>query len=1096
MSRFPRILIQIVLVFLLIVAGATGILFYTFSGGPVSNDRLRAQVEGQLSSFLGPDLDMRMDKTSLALGAGGLLSLEANGVTVLRDGSTNLGVADRVQVKVKPLPLLRGEIVAESLTVDGAKIALLPVLPDLAVTQNEANFALDWTGQVDLKRSLSTLGRTIGEMATAIANAGLDRISFRDVRLVGFDQLGLRMQRARFRQLIIERDANFQNGLLVHGQLISDHNTIMLKGSWQPNKDDNVFDLTLTGFDMQDVLVAPESPSSGYLRMDSPIAIRLRAPFDAAFAPMIATIKISVGAGRFELGDAIRTSLSSADINLALLPEKNQIELEPSPVRFEKTEATLLGGVRFADEAGTRPLFELLANDVTAYSMKSASQGAPGAMQISGSIDRSGKQILAETLLLKTPSGEMSGDGLLDFSQANARLRLNLGVKRMDVAHFKQFWPAIVATGAHDWADEGISGGLVRNAKMSMQLPVSDLWNDKQLTSKHLTATIPIEGATVKTTGSLPPVSDAIGEVGVSGMVTSIQLSDGKLNSGVTGSVKVDTGSLVLRAGEEGSLPADLALKLSGDASAIAQLGKLPPLDFTTRLGLNPADLKGSVSAGITTSFDVLKDFDPTASRWAASVQIKNGSSTSAVAGRKVSDADLVIEASPSAANITGSATVDGLPARLALIEPLSGDSQRQRTLTLTLDDAARKRAGIDTGGILTGAVGVTLSSDGGDGQLVEADLTAARLDLPWIGWTKGKGIRGTAKFVLRSAGKTTRLENFSLEGKGFGARGTIVLDSGGLLEANLKKVVLNRTDDFDVSANRTRRGYKVAVSARSYDGRAIVQKFLDNQRTNPKGGKTVSIAGSIGKLIGFNGAVLTSVSLDFVQTGSRVVRAQVKSFAAGSAVTNFSLQPVKGGVETNIYSENAGAVLGFLDLYRKVRGGTLRAKLVRDRSQIFRGSVQADNFTLLDEPRLAALLKPPTSSARQDRVTGEIRKLPAFRNNSAKVQRLKAGIEKGPGFLRISKGQMLGGDASAAFDGVVYDQRNRMNISGTFLPGRGLNKLVSNIPLLGLAFGSGKTTGLLGITFRLRGPYGNPRITVNPLSIIAPGVFRKLFQF
>ena len=127
MNRFSRILVRIFLVLLLFVAGAVGFLFYAFSGGPISNDQLRAQVEGQLSSFLGPGLHTRLDKTSLALGEEGSLSLEATGVTVLREGSINLGVADRIRVKIKALPLLRGEIVAESLTVKGAKIAIMLV---------------------------------------------------------------------------------------------------------------------------------------------------------------------------------------------------------------------------------------------------------------------------------------------------------------------------------------------------------------------------------------------------------------------------------------------------------------------------------------------------------------------------------------------------------------------------------------------------------------------------------------------------------------------------------------------------------------------------------------------------------------------------------------------------------------------------------------------------------------------------------------------------------------------------------------------------------------------------------------------------------
>jgi hypothetical protein len=160
------------------------------------------------------------------------------------------------------------------------------------------------------------------------------------------------------------------------------------------------------------------------------------------------------------------------------------------------------------------------------------------------------------------------------------------------------------------------------------------------------------------------------------------------------------------------------------------------------------------------------------------------------------------------------------------------------------------------------------------------------------------------------------------------------------------------------------------------------------------------------------------------------------------------------------------------------------------------RGKIQASNFKLLNEPRLAALLKAPSNnlSGREGReIQSYLKTVPT---QNAQVDTLLAEIIKSPGNLRISRGRLSGGDASAAFEGTVYDSRNRMKITGTFLPGKGLNTLISKIPLIGLAFGNGKTSGLLGITFQLRGNYKNPQIRVNPLSIIAPGVFRKLFQF
>ena len=113
----------------------------------------------------------------------------------------------------------------------------------------------------------------------------------------------------------------------------------------------------------------------------------------------------------------------------------------------------------------------------------------------------------------------------------------------------------------------------------------------------------------------------------------------------------------------------------------------------------------------------------------------------------------------------------------------------------------------------------------------------------------------------------------------------------------------------------------------------------------------------------------------------------------------------------------------------------------MQDESKVFRGAVEASNFTLLNEPRLAQLLSLPQAAPNLKNDEEIVRTLSRTRTDRANVDILQARIEKGPGFLNIERGQLSGGDASAAFEGKVYDSRNRMNISGTFLPGRGLNR-------------------------------------------------------
>jgi hypothetical protein len=49
---------------------------------------------------------------------------------------------------------------------------------------------------------------------------------------------------------------------------------------------------------------------------------------------------------------------------------------------------------------------------------------------------------------------------------------------------------------------------------------------------------------------------------------------------------------------------------------------------------------------------------------------------------------------------------------------------------------------------------------------------------------------------------------------------------------------------------------------------------------------------------------------------------------------------------------------------------------------------------------------------------------------------------------------------------------------------------------VIGTLLGNGRDRGLLGITFKVTGSIDKPQLTVNPLSLIAPGVFRQIFEF
>ena len=67
------------------------------------------------------------------------------------------------------------------------------------------------------------------------------------------------------------------------------------------------------------------------------------------------------------------------------------------------------------------------------------------------------------------------------------------------------------------------------------------------------------------------------------------------------------------------------------------------------------------------------------------------------------------------------------------------------------------------------------------------------------------------------------------------------------------------------------------------------------------------------------------------------------------------------------------------------------------------------------------------------------------------------------------------------------------MDMTGTFMPAYGLNRIFGELPLVGALLGNGRDRGLIGVTYRARrATPDKPALQINPLSVIAPGIFRS----
>src|SRR5690606_21590442 len=97
---------------------------------------------------------------------------------------------------------------------------------------------------------------------------------------------------------------------------------------------------------------------------------------------------------------------------------------------------------------------------------------------------------------------------------------------------------------------------------------------------------------------------------------------------------------------------------------------------------------------------------------------------------------------------------------------------------------------------------------------------------------------------------------------------------------------------------------------------------------------------------------------------------------------------------------------------------------------------------------------------------------------------------------VEVLNAVLAGDTVGGSLRGFIYTDRRQYDLNGTYVPLFGLNNAFSQIPILGPLLGGRNGEGLVGVTFAVRGPLNQPQFLVNPLSLLAPGFLRELFEF
>jgi hypothetical protein len=301
-------------------------------------------------------------------------------------------------------------------------------------------------------------------------------------------------------------------------------------------------------------------------------------------------------------------------------------------------------------------------------------------------------------------------------------------------------------------------------------------------------------------------------------------------------------------------------------------------------------------------------------------------------------------------------------------------------------------------------------------------------------------------------------------------------------MSADLDHFALRQGDSLAFQLTRTKTGYGIVAHGASFDLKGVLDQ-IENGGDHDVTAPDITIDARVDRLIGFNQQAIAGARLTMASGEGYLQKLNVAG-SIGGANLSVTYSDTADGASLIASSEDAGNVLRFINLYTRVDGGRLSITGQRDGADgPLAGSFELTDFNLMNEPAISQIATPRVGA-------------PTVNLSHAHFDRMVAHFHKLDRRINIDDALLRGATSGATFNGRFDLAVSRMQINGTFIPAYDFSDALSHIPILGIVLTGGGSSGLFGVTFRIEGPLSGPHLLINPLSVVAPGMFRKIFEF
>ena len=761
------------------------------------------------------------------------------------------------------------------------------------------------------------------------------------------------------------------------------------------------------------------------------------------------------GTAQLTLSPALDPVALRLDVSLGPGRGPGQVVLDGVPVRVERLSTTLTA--RW--DPGDRRPAQIGLTRVTAT--VAAASGARSTAELSGQLTRVGEQMTAA-----------------------GTLRLD----RMALADLSQFWPEPWGGHARPWIVENIVGGVAHDGVVTVagrintdgsallidQFVVRLLGDD--LSIAWLRPVPPVQHARAILTMAGPDLIEVSVPTARQG---AIALQNGRVR--ITGLTVKDQNLSVVAEIPGGSVPDVLSLL------------KHPRLHLLSDHPIPIERPAGTVRNRLEVTLPLDEDLQIEQVGIHANGQISDLRLGGVVAGRDLDRGAIGFDVTQDGLRASGEANLAGVPSRVAVTMDFRAGPPGQVTQTTSVQGRATPRqlaaAGLDVSRALTGgtigiAAQLTEREKQGTTITVQADLREAQIRLP--SWRKEPGSAANASATLLVQDEhLVGINAIHAEGP------ALWIDARAEMQGDQpSQIVVSR---LDIGSTRAAGVIGLPLQPGAPLRVQLAGSMLDLTGEFGGGGamgagKTDPLVADLrfGTVVLAGGARFTDVNAQGSYDGKTLRSLRLQT--AGPERLQVVLVPQEGGRKLSVRIADTGRLLRALDLTSSLVGGSLAVEAQyddRDPVSPLAGTIDLSDFHVRDAPVVGKLLQAVSVYGIPEAVSGP----------GLKFTRLIAPFVYSGQTFYLGESQAYSTSLGLTAKGTIDLRNNMLDLTGTVVPFYALNSAPGRVPLLGKLFSPETGSGLFAITFGVHGPAAQPSILVNPLSVVTPGLARRLFR-